>query len=226
MLHLLNGWFPVRSFKHMTNAADDEKLSKLVDLCGLEGYGFWWRLLEIVGAHVDWRNEPSVSYSVSKWCSLFGIHHHKFRKLIQAGADCGLYELLDDTPTIQQGYSDGSRAAPPSYSDATHLPHTGYSGTTQPVPDGYPGASSELPAGHVGDTQSVPDRYPGPTATLPHGHSGTNQPIPDGYLDSTSELSLGYADRTQPVPDGHPRFTAEPLCGYLGVCRTLSIYFL
>lgn len=35
----------MRWFKHMTDADDNEKLSRLQDEFGLEGYGFWWRAL-------------------------------------------------------------------------------------------------------------------------------------------------------------------------------------
>jgi len=37
----------------MTNSIDDEKISRLVDECGLEGYGFFWRVLEMIAAQVD-----------------------------------------------------------------------------------------------------------------------------------------------------------------------------
>ncbi|MDR1947602.1 MAG: DUF4373 domain-containing protein [Desulfovibrio sp.] len=113
----------MRWFKHMTASSDDEKLSRLIDACGLEGYGFWWRVLEIVAAQVDKDNEPSVSYSVSKWCSLLGIHHHKFHKLIRICAECGLYEIeeiMNSTSPLPRGYPDATSPLPQSYPDSNH----------------------------------------------------------------------------------------------------------
>ncbi|MDR2572728.1 MAG: hypothetical protein LBC94_00025 [Desulfovibrio sp.] len=98
----------------MSNAANDEKSSKLMDMAGLEGYGFWWRMVEIVAAHTEKDTSPEISYSVKKWCALFGVHHHKFKKLIHMGAECGLYEL--ETCELPLGYPDATPGLPRSYS--------------------------------------------------------------------------------------------------------------
>lgn len=100
----------MRWFKHMALSSDDEKLARLQDMCGLEGYGFWWRMVEIIAQKVEKNSEPSVFYSVSKWCSLLGIHHHKFRKLLKAGEECGLYSVV--TSSLLDSY-------PPSNSEVT-----------------------------------------------------------------------------------------------------------
>lgn len=114
----------MRWFKHMTNSFDDEKLSRLVDSCGLEGYGFWWRIVEIVAAHTENGKEPELDYPVSKWCSLIGIHHNKFRKLLVAGAECGLYELF--TPDMPSDNQANTQGLPGAYSVATQDLHGTY----------------------------------------------------------------------------------------------------
>lgn len=60
--------------KHLTAASDDEKIAKLVDKGGLAAYGLYWRVNEIIAAHMEGQ-EPScsVSYSIAKWSRLLGV---------------------------------------------------------------------------------------------------------------------------------------------------------
>lgn len=108
----------MRWFKHMTNSWGNQKLSRLVDTCGIEGYGFWWRLLEIIAANTEKGAMPEVEYSVSHWCRLMGIHHHKFRKLLHAGEECGLYSL--STPALPQGYPHSNSGVTPKYDQSKY----------------------------------------------------------------------------------------------------------
>lgn len=80
----------MRWFKHMTNSFDDEKLSHLVEMGGFEGYGFWWRMVEIVGAAIDEKQCTSVTFSIKKWTLLCAIRSPKFKKLCLLCKDCGL----------------------------------------------------------------------------------------------------------------------------------------
>ena len=41
---------PMAFFPHDTNASQDIKLELLLDEYGMEGYGRWWRLCELLGA--------------------------------------------------------------------------------------------------------------------------------------------------------------------------------
>lgn len=60
----------MRWFKHMTASADDEKIAQLMSKTGLEGYGFWWRVVEIVAGKVGGDNETSVTFPARKWGNL------------------------------------------------------------------------------------------------------------------------------------------------------------
>ncbi len=56
-------------FKHMTDAQDDEFIAELESQYrGFDGPGRWWRLLEIIGKHVDQTGKCEAIYSVSQWC--------------------------------------------------------------------------------------------------------------------------------------------------------------
>ena len=53
----------MRWFKHMTASADDENIAHLIDQCGLLGYGFFWRVMELIAAQVDDSDKNYCSYS-------------------------------------------------------------------------------------------------------------------------------------------------------------------
>lgn len=71
----------MRWFKHMTNSHDDEILASLFDEFGLEGYGFWWLLLEKVASLMDETDRTFAEYPIKKWRKTFGISLGKFNKL-------------------------------------------------------------------------------------------------------------------------------------------------
>ncbi len=49
-------------FKHMTISAHDEKLAQVINKFGMEGYGVYWRLLELIAQQLDETNSPTISY--------------------------------------------------------------------------------------------------------------------------------------------------------------------
>lgn len=83
----------MRWFKHMAGSWDDEKLAGLVDQHGLEGYGFWWRVVEVVAAKVDKSEQTSAEFPAKKWGSLLGLSPKKFRMLAECCATLGLFSL-------------------------------------------------------------------------------------------------------------------------------------
>lgn len=82
----------MRWFKHMTKSWDDEKIAELVEREGLEGYGFYFRLLEIVAATIEENSEPVVTYSTQRWSKLTAIFQPKVLRLCQVCADLDLIE--------------------------------------------------------------------------------------------------------------------------------------
>lgn len=57
----------MRWYKHMTNSHNDEKLVEILHELGLEGYGFWWLLLEIIGKEMDSTDRCELSYPLKAW---------------------------------------------------------------------------------------------------------------------------------------------------------------
>lgn len=90
----------MRWFKHAVASWDDEKLSLFVDEHGLTGYGFWWRLLEIVAARIDEDNDAEVTFPVSKWGKMFGTYPKVFRKFCESLRNHSLIVLEDSGISI------------------------------------------------------------------------------------------------------------------------------
>lgn len=86
----------MRWFKHMTFSANDEKLSSLKDAFGLEGYGFWWSVVEIIAAAVDENEKISVTFSAKKWGNSLGISAKKFRTLAEFCANIELFSVKSE----------------------------------------------------------------------------------------------------------------------------------
>lgn len=90
----------MRWFKHMTASGNDEKLSRLKDRYGLEGYGFWWTIVEIIAGFVDENGKTSVTFSAKKWGNLAGISAKKFQTLAEFCANLGCFSIKNDENSI------------------------------------------------------------------------------------------------------------------------------
>lgn len=92
----------MRWFKHMASSWDDEKLASFVEETGLEGYGFWWRLLEVISAQIiDRDDKPSVTYPLKKWARIFGTYSNKFQKILKSAANHSICFVKDSEIGIE-----------------------------------------------------------------------------------------------------------------------------
>lgn len=66
--------------KHLCLAHKDEQLGPFLEDHGLEGYGFWWLLLEQIGAPVEKNSAPSLVHSEVKWAQNLYTSVRTFRK--------------------------------------------------------------------------------------------------------------------------------------------------
>lgn len=82
----------MRWLKHMTSTWDDEKIAAVVDELGLEGYGFWWRILEIIATQLDEYSNTSCEYSAKKWGSFFNFSAKKFEKFAKIFQNSGILQ--------------------------------------------------------------------------------------------------------------------------------------
>ena len=77
----------------MTRSWDDEKIAELVERAGLEGYGFYFRLLEIVAANIEEDSDAVVTYSLQRWSKLTAIFQPKVLKLCQVCSELDLIKF-------------------------------------------------------------------------------------------------------------------------------------
>lgn len=83
----------MRWFKHMTKSWNDEKIAMAVELGGLEAYGLYFRLLEIVAGNMEGDCPPVCEYSVKRFareCNLLAI---KFERLLKVLEKCKLVSV-------------------------------------------------------------------------------------------------------------------------------------
>lgn len=78
-------------FKHSCTARDDQKISKLMDELGLEGYGCYMIILEVVGHEMGPTNECFAEFSLKKWGSFVQLSAKKFAKFAQVMAKLSLF---------------------------------------------------------------------------------------------------------------------------------------
>lgn len=70
-------------FKHMTASKTDEKIAQLLDIAGLEGYGFYWTIIELIAAQVNGDDTVAeVTYSLPTLSRMTYSHHHKVSNLL------------------------------------------------------------------------------------------------------------------------------------------------
>lgn len=81
----------MRWIKHLTGAHQDEKMARLVAELGLEGYGFYWLVLETVAGQIEAGSDrTSVSYPIAFWRKTTGFSLKKLRIFAENCADLGI----------------------------------------------------------------------------------------------------------------------------------------
>ncbi len=73
----------MRWFKHLSTSFDDEDMALLVEKFGLEGYGLWWRILEIIAGKMEKGCDCAcATFPRRKWRNLCCIYHQSRFDLI------------------------------------------------------------------------------------------------------------------------------------------------
>ena len=83
-------------FKHDTAASRTERLAMLKATRGLEGYGFYWNVLEIIAESAEKLGASasgSACFPLQTWCGLVGVPPQTFRKLAENCRDLGLFSV-------------------------------------------------------------------------------------------------------------------------------------
>ena len=83
-------------FKHDTSSSRTEKLAMLKATRGLEGYGFYWNVLEIIAESGERTAEAgviSLNMPVEAWCAAVGTSPQSFKKLAEICSRLGLFRV-------------------------------------------------------------------------------------------------------------------------------------
>ena len=107
----------------MVATTRDEKVAAYLEGTGLQGYGFYWRLLEIVAETMPPGDETcTVTYSLSTWSRLLYCHHHQVGKYLGMLRGNGLVTMtkrgsdirvtIPNLAKYRDEYSQKSRHAP------------------------------------------------------------------------------------------------------------------
>lgn len=83
----------MRWFKHLSRAHLDDKLSQLLASEGLEGYGFYFLLLEHVADALEKTGQPTLIHPLSQWSRMLYCHHHRVEKALSKLGVIGLVNL-------------------------------------------------------------------------------------------------------------------------------------
>jgi hypothetical protein len=88
----------MRFVKHMTNSRRDPEIASLIAECGIEGYGFYWLLVEVVAEAMKGTDQPEATYPLTQWAHLLHSHHHRVSKYLGK---------LGVTPLVRVEYVEG-----------------------------------------------------------------------------------------------------------------------
>lgn len=83
----------MRWYKHVTNSHNDEKLAEILHEFGLEGYGFWWLLCEIIGKEMDNSDRCHLSYPLAAWARKLHCSKRKTSMFFQKFSEISLVFL-------------------------------------------------------------------------------------------------------------------------------------
>jgi hypothetical protein len=69
--------------KHETDAMDSEKMKMIIHEFGFEGYGWFWRVMEIIAKQMDETGRCHYDQPVSEWCGNLKVKQRKLRKFLE-----------------------------------------------------------------------------------------------------------------------------------------------
>lgn len=91
----------MRWMKHLTRSHLDEKMSVLLNDCGLEGFGFFWLLCEVIAESIEKDSlNCSLTHPLPQWSRLLYSHHNKVSKYLCKLHSVGLCRLSNDGVNI------------------------------------------------------------------------------------------------------------------------------
>jgi len=69
--------------KHETDSMNSEKMKMIIHEFGFEGYGWFWRIMEIVAAKMDETGRHHYEQPISEWCANLKVKQKKLRLFLE-----------------------------------------------------------------------------------------------------------------------------------------------
>jgi len=87
-------------FKHDSSARNSEKIAALEHRTGIEGYGFYFKMLEIVAGLMDENDRCEAKFSPTSWARQTNISTKKWLFLVQCCSEVGLIEVQSTADVV------------------------------------------------------------------------------------------------------------------------------
>ena len=88
-------------FKHEVDAIHSEKLTRLKNEFGFEGYGRYWRIMELVAERMDGSNRCHIELPEKEWLRMLSIRRPLFtRYLVVIGLLFDSWRITTDNETL------------------------------------------------------------------------------------------------------------------------------
>jgi len=95
--------YELRWIKHLTAAASDEKLSAVISEIGLEGYGLFWRILEVIASQINGEEQKDCcTYPEDVWAKTLWISRKKFRNMLKTLENHKLFLVSESEKNVKQ----------------------------------------------------------------------------------------------------------------------------
>lgn len=90
----------MKYFKHDSDAAQDAKLRRLRMKYGMEGYGVYWFILELIARNVDKHNLTfELEHDAELISADTGIHHERVQEMMRFMVDLSLFQNISGVIT-------------------------------------------------------------------------------------------------------------------------------
>lgn len=83
----------MKSFKHMTETRDDEKLCKIMTEYGPMGYGVYWIVMEMIAKQVDETGRNYVTYPEDIWRQNLRLSSKKLTEIFEFFAEIQIFSV-------------------------------------------------------------------------------------------------------------------------------------
>ena len=80
-------------FKHYTDASNNDAINRLEQEFGYEGYGVYWKIVELCAAKYDGKMVPIFTLNKKKTKSILSLNYKKTESILSLGSLLKLFSV-------------------------------------------------------------------------------------------------------------------------------------